>query len=81
MGGEVHNGIAAAENGSEFRGISDISSDEFESFRQLAVAGGKIVVDDDVVSFSPKNMGSVTADVSGSPNDQNGQRFLPEDLS
>jgi hypothetical protein len=42
------------------------------------MTGRKIVVDDDVVSFAAQNVGSVTANVSGSPNDENGQSFLPE---
>src|SRR5437764_1528 len=74
---KVHDGVTAAKNRCEFCRIRDVGDYEFESVRQLAATSRKIVINDDVMSLAPKNVRSVTADVSGSSNDKNGQRSLP----
>ena len=64
MGGEMHDGVDARENVAEIRLIADIASHKFETFGQAAEAGGKIVVDDDLITGSTQCASGVTADVA-----------------
>ena len=65
---KMHNGIAAVEGFGELRGIRDITDDEFESCRQLFMAGAKVVINDDFVAPALECVRSVTANVASSPN-------------
>jgi hypothetical protein len=73
MRGKMHHGIGPAQRLRQFRRISDIADNEFESFGEFPMAGAQIVVDDDFVASPLQNMRRVTANVSSSPDHQNGQ--------
>ena len=78
MGRKMHDGVAAAEELRDFCRIGDVADDQIKSVGEGFVAGRKIVVDDDVVTFTAKNVSSVAADVSRAPNHENGQVSLLE---
>ena len=69
----MHDSIATPEQRTQFLRITYISDNQFKSLRQLFVPSGKVVVDDDFVSFAAKHMGSVATDVPRPSNYQNGQ--------
>src|SRR6266536_183219 len=69
----MHNGIAAVERLRELRGIRDIADNEFESCRQLFMAGTKVVVNNYFIAPALQRVRGVTAYVTSSPNHQNGQ--------
>jgi hypothetical protein len=68
MGSEVHDGIAARKDSRKFRGISDISDDEFKSSGQFAMAGGEIVINNDIETAAPENVSGMTANIAGTSN-------------
>jgi hypothetical protein len=73
MGGKVHDGIGAAQRLRQFSGIRNIADNQFKPFGQFAMTGTQIVVDDDFVALALQDVRGVTANVSSSPNYQNGQ--------
>ena len=77
MGGEVHDGIGTRQRGGEARWVGDVALDELEAAGQAAMAGGEVVVDDDVVAGTPQRAGRVAADVTRSAGDQDRQFALP----
>jgi len=79
--GKEHHRLAAAEKDIDLCLIGEVPDHQLKAFGQLFVAGGEIVVDDDVVSAIAQNLRGVTADVSSSPNNQNGQASSLDDCS
>lgn len=72
VGGEVHDGIDTREHMMKFALVADVALDELEAFGELAEAGGKIVVDDDVIAGFAQGAGGMTADVTCASDNENG---------
>src|SRR6478672_5291912 len=68
-----HDCIAAAKHRRDLGLIRNVANNEFKARRQLVVASGKIVVDDDVVTPAPQHVRCVAPKVPGTPNHENSQ--------
>jgi hypothetical protein len=64
VGGEVHDGINAAQDWGQSGRVRNIAHDQFEALGEFGVTGDQIVIDDGFVAAARRRQCGVTADVS-----------------
>src|SRR5579871_3362876 len=76
----MHDGIGPLKRSRESRGIKHVAADQFETGSQQLIARTEIVKDDDFMPDTPQRACGVTADVSGSSNDQDDHVRFPSTI-